>query len=90
MSDFREYLNDQMQDPEFAQEWQKAEPERRIIHAIVDARINQGLSQAELARRCHMTPANLCRIENGNGNPSLRTLENIAAGLGKTLKIEFV
>ena len=37
-----------------------------------------------------MRPSNLCRLENGNGNPSVATLEKIARGLGKKLEINFV
>jgi len=29
-------------------------------------------------------------MENGNANPSIRILQRLAAGMGKTLRIEFV
>ena len=48
------------------------------------------LTQAELAEACGMKPANLCRLENGNGNPSVATLSKIARGLGRKLQISFV
>lgn len=90
MSDFRNYLHDNLENPEFAQEWQEQAPERQIVAQIVAARKEEGLSQRELAERCGMKPSNLSRIENGNGNPSLMTLLKIAHGLGKQLKISFV
>ena len=34
--------------------------------------------------------ADISKLENGNGNPSLRTLERIARGLDMRLKLEFV
>ena len=37
-----------------------------------------------------MKPANLSRLENGNGNPSVATLAKIAHGLGRKLEINFV
>ena len=37
-----------------------------------------------------MKPANLCRLENGNENPSVATLSKIASGLGRKLEIRFV
>lgn len=43
-----------------------------------------------LASKCGMKAANLCRLENGNGNPSLATLAKIAKGLGRRLEINFV
>lgn len=36
-----------------------------------------------------MRAANLCRLENGNGNPSVATLDRIARGLGRKLEISF-
>lgn len=90
MSDFRSYLDENLQDPAFAREWEDQEPERQIMAQIVTARKQEGLSQKELADRCGMKASNLSRIENGNGNPSLATLLKIAHGLGKQLKISFV
>ena len=60
------------------------------MRQIVEARMEAGLSQQELANRCGMKPANLCRLENGNGNPSVATLNKIAHGLGRKLEISFV
>ena len=35
---FRETLNEQMKDPEFRAEWEAQEPERQIMHAILEGR----------------------------------------------------
>ena len=64
--------------------------EREVARGIVEAKMREGLTQQELARRSGMKPANLCRLENGNGNPSVATLSKIAAGLGRKLEIRFV
>lgn len=90
MTEFREYLKKSLEDPEFRAEWEAQAPEREVIRQIVEARLEEGLSQKELAERCGMKPANLSRLENGNGNPSIATLARIAAGLGRQLKISFV
>lgn len=90
MSDFRKHLERSLQDPEFKAEWDAQAPERALMRQIVEARLEEGLSQQELASRCGMKPANLCRLENGNGNPSIATLNKIAHGLGRELQISFV
>lgn len=90
MDDFERHLAESLKDPEFAKEWEAQAPEREIMRAIVEERIAQNLSQKELAERCDMKPSNLCRIENGNGNPSLATLKKIAHGLGRRLELKFV
>ena len=77
-------------DPEFRARWTAQETQREVMASIVEARTAQGLSQKELADRCGMKAANLCRLENGNCNPSVSTLAKIAHGLGKKLQITFV
>ncbi len=90
MSDFRKHLEQSLEDPAFKEEWDRQKAEREVVQSIVEARIAEGLSQQELAQRCGMKRSNLCRLENGNGNPSVATLSKIAQGLGKTLEINFV
>lgn len=90
MSDFREHLEESLKDPAFETEWNAQASERELMRRIVDARMEEGMSQQELASKCGMKAANLCRLENGNGNPSLATLAKIAKGLGRRLEINFV
>lgn len=90
MSSFREHLEESLKDPAFHDEWDAQEAEREVMKSIVEARISVGLTQKELADRCGMKAANLCRLENGNGNPSVATLAKIAHGLGKKLQISFI
>lgn len=73
----------------FKKEWDAQAVERAVVRKIVQARTEEGLTQTELAERCGMKPANPCRLENGNGNPSVATLDRIARGLGRTLEINF-
>ena len=90
MRTFDDMLSNQLKDEEFRKEYEAIQPEMDVIRAIVDARTSQNLTQKELAERTGINQADISKLENGNGNPSLRTLQRLAAGLGKTLKIEFV
>ena len=87
---FRETLNEQLKDPEFRAEWQALEPERQIVRAIVEGRQAKNLTQEQLAEVTGINQANISRLENGTGNPSLRTLKRLAAGMVMELKLEFV
>ena len=87
---FRETLNEQMKDPEFRAEWEAQEPERQIMLAILDGRLNCNLTQEQLAQVTGINQANISRLENGTANPSLRTLKRLAEGMGMELKLEFV
>ena len=84
---FRETLNEQMKDPEFRAEWEAQEPERQIMHAILEGRQNCNLTQEQLAQVTGINQANISRLENGTANPSLRTLKRLAEGMGMELKL---
>lgn len=58
-----------------------------IIAQLVEARLEKGISQAELARMIGMQRSNLCRLEIGAQNPSLDMILKIASALGKTVSL---
>ena len=90
MKTFDESLAEQLQDPEFKKEYDALELEFELIRAFLDARNEKGLTQKELSQITGITQADISKLENGNANPSIKTLERLAAGLGKRLKIELV
>lgn len=90
MTNFNDYLARQMENPEFKDEYEALEPEFAIIQAIIDARKSSGITQKELSQKSGIAQGDISKLENGNANPSLRTLQRLAAAMGKTLKIEFV
>jgi len=90
MSEFQEFLNEQLQDDAFRKEWEDIQPEMDVIRAMVDARISQNLTQKELAERTGINQADISKLENGTRNPSLKLLKRLADGMGMTLKLEFV
>jgi len=90
MSEFREFLNEQMKESDFRAEWDALEPEFIIIQAIIDARKNSGITQKELSKKSGIAQGDISKIENGNANPSLNTLKRLASGMNMKLKIEFL
>ena len=87
---FNDFLNEQLQDPEFRREYEALQPERAVIHAIIDARQKAWLTQKELSERTGIAQGDISKLENGNANPSIRTLQRLANGMGMTLKVEFL
>ena len=87
---FDDYLQEQLKDPEFKKEWDDIQPEMDVIRAMIDARIEQNLTQKELAARTGIDQADISKLENGTRNPSLKLLKKLASGLGMQLKIVFV
>ena len=54
---------------------------QKIIAQLVEARLEQGVSQAELARRVGTQRSNICRLESGVQNPTLeQAVIHYAAG----------
>ena len=51
---FRETLNEQMKDPEFRAEWEAQEPERQIMHAILE--IVETHPDVEVVYPVHLSP----------------------------------
>lgn len=90
MDDFEKLLDDQLKDPEFRAEYEALEPEFAIVQAMIDARKRTGLTQRELAERTGIAQSDISKFETGGGNPSLRTLQRLAAGMGTVLRIEFL
>lgn len=89
MKKFNDYLNQQLQDPDFRAEYAALENEFTIIQAMIDARKSSGLTQKQLAQRTGIAQSDISKLENGNANPSLKTLQRLAEGMGMKLKISF-
>ena len=90
MSEFKDFLDEQLENPDFKKEWEDIQPEMDVIRAIVDARTSQNLTQKELATRTGINQADISKLENGTRNPSLKLLKRLADGMGMVLKLEFV
>ena len=88
-TNFKDYLNEQLQNPAFKAEYDALEPEFEIIQAMIDARKARGLTQKELSERTGIAQSDISKLESGNANPSLRTLQRLAAGLGLKLHLTF-
>ncbi len=90
MTNYKDFLNEQLQNEKFKKEYDALEAEFSIIQAMLDARKASGMTQKELADRTGIAQADISKLENGNANPSLRTLQRLADGMGMRLKLEFV
>lgn len=57
---------------------------------VANARKKCGLTQKDLSAKTGIAQSDISRLEQSTANPSVRTLERIAEGLGMQLHIEFV
>lgn len=90
MTNFKDFLAEQLQNEELRKEYEALEPEFTIAQALIDARQTTGLTQNELAERSGITQGDISKLEHGKLNPSIKILQRLASAMGKQLKIEFV
>ena len=84
------YKKKALQNPMVKAEYDALQPEYDIIQAMIDARVQQNMTQKELSTKTGITQADISRIENGTRNPSLNMVKKLAQGLGMQLKLEFI
>lgn len=87
---FRDFLKEELKKTEIKAEFDALEPEFTIIQALIDARKKSGFTQSELSKRTGIAQSDISKIEKGNANPSIKTLQRLAAGMGMKFKIEFI
>lgn len=85
---FKDYLNQQLQDPQFKQEFENETTKLESAVALTHVRKEAGLTQRELASVSKVPQSTIARIETG-ANTSVDTLTKIANALGKKLTVSF-
>lgn len=90
MPNFDTFLGEQPQDPEFKGEQEALELEFAIAQAITNARKQTGLTQKQLADKTGISQSDISKLEAGEGNPSVKTLQTLAEGMGMDLHIKFL
>lgn len=84
---FDKSLAKALKDPEWKKGYDALELEYSIIEQILRKRIEQKLSQKQLAERIGTKQSAIARLESGNSNPSVAFLEKVAKALGGKLQI---
>ena len=87
---YTELKKELLSDPKVKAEYDALEPEYQFIRDMLACREELSLSQQGLADLTGIDRSDISRIENGNANPSLKTMKRIASGLGKRLEIRIV
>ena len=76
-----------LKNKEISQAYNNFGPEFALIELIIKRRIEQGLTQKELARKIDTKQSAVSRLESGSYNPSLTFLQKVAEALDARLKI---
>ena len=83
-------LKKELKNSKFKSEFDKQEILIRTAINIAKLREKHHMTQKQLAKKLHTSQQAISRIEKGDYNPSLATLENIAEVFHKKLLVKFV
>ena len=72
--------------PAFPQLMEAARRQQLLLRKLAEKREELGLSQAEVAARMGTSQSALARLERGEGNPTLATVERYASAMGKKIE----
>lgn len=86
--DFQEYLAKQLKNLKFKKHYDEYGKQLEIAYQILKLRKQKKISQAELAKRLKTKQSNIARMEAGQQNFSLKTLNSIAKALEANLSIK--
>ncbi len=83
---YSQYKEQALKDKKLAKAYAELGPQYEVIKELISHRIEQGITQEELARRTGIKKSNLSRFENGKHSPTLSMVYRIAGGLGKRVQ----
>ncbi|MBU2416090.1 MAG: helix-turn-helix transcriptional regulator [Patescibacteria group bacterium] len=81
--------NKLLKDKKTQKSYNELEPEFALIQMIIKKRIQQGLTQTELAKKIGIKQSAISRLERGTYNPSLAFLRKLVEALGVKLHLSF-
>ena len=87
MKSYKAYKEKALQDPELRQAYDALEAEYRLASSLIQARLDEKLTQQQLADRAGVTQNTITRLESGTTNPTVGTLTRVASALGKELRL---
>ena len=83
-----DYEQKLLKNPALRDELKETELEYEIARAIIEARLNKGFTQKELAAALHTKQSVISRVENAKTMPSLAFLKRLAEVLGLSLQVQ--
>jgi predicted XRE-type DNA-binding protein len=86
MTDFEDIKKQWMKDSEFVAEYEALAPEFEVAGALIRARSQAGMTQADVAAKMDVTQSRIAKMEGGI-NVSIDALKRYAEATGTTLNI---
>lgn len=90
ITSFEQHLKQELKNKQFKKYFDEYGKQLEIAYLIAKKRKQAKISQKELAQKIGTTQSNIARMEAGNQNFSMVTLEKIAEALKSELKVSFL
>lgn len=88
---FSRYLTEKLKDKSFRAAYEEESQRLKIAYQILQLRKQKKMSQAELAKKIGTKQSNVARLEAGQQNFTIDTLQKIAKAFNfRNLEIQFV
>jgi ribosome-binding protein aMBF1 (putative translation factor) len=84
---FKQFKTKALKDPVVKAGYEALGPEYEVVKTIIKERVKRGWPQTQLAEAIGSRQPVISRLEQGNGNPSLSTLQKIARALDLSLQV---
>jgi ribosome-binding protein aMBF1 (putative translation factor) len=86
---WREVRDTFLADPDVQQAYQDLAPRFSVVRQLIALREQHGWTQRELADRAGMKQPQLARLETGQVEPKLDTLQRLAEAMGCRVRVSF-
>jgi len=87
MESYNNFKKRLLKDKEVRKAYDAFAPEFAIAQAVIQKRLEKGLTQSELAQKIGTKQSAISRLESGNYNPSITFLEKVAKALNLNLVV---
>lgn len=87
--DWEDFEKELLTRPGFKEALAETRLEYEIARALIKARLEKGLTQAEIAKRMNTKQSVISRVENARTMPSLAFLKRLATVLDASLQVQF-
>lgn len=89
MKTYSNFKSQALKDKDIRKEYDALAVEFAIAEAVIEKRLEQGMSQSELAVKIGTKQSAISRLESGDYNPSIRLLKKVAKALNLNLTVSF-
>ncbi len=89
MTEWKDFKKKLLSEPGVRKEYERLAPRYEIIKKLIELRIKNEMTQAQLAKKLNTKQASISRFESGNVNPTVDFMLMVSQALGKKLNITF-